>query len=141
LADKIVSGSYCTGEAGKAANNASSVNALLETAEERRRIEAEGEAERKRKKLAAEQAAEKTNEEIPTYSKTRVGEGEDIELDKKRLRKALDEEKKRKAMGEDEAWMQTKKSKTDVTQEEMEAYRLTRQAYEDPMANYKDPEE
>lgn len=41
-------------------------------------------------------------------------------------------------MDEEEAWQHTKKSKTDVTQEEMEAYRLSRQAFEDPMANYKD---
>lgn len=31
----------------------------------------------------------------------------------------MDEEKKRKGMGEDEAWKKAKKSKTDVTQEEL----------------------
>ena len=66
---------------------------------------------------------------------------EEVDIDREKLKKALAEEKKRKAMGEDEAWQQTKKSKTDVTQEELEAYRLSRQAFDDPMANYKDPEE
>lgn len=68
-------------------------------------------------------------------------EEEDVELDKKRLRAALAEEKKRKALGEEDAWEQTKRSKTEVSKEEMEAYRLSRQAYDDPMANYKDEEQ
>lgn len=55
---------------------------------------------------------------MPTYAK-RNAENEEVELDKQRLRKALDAEKKRKAMGEDEAWQATKKGKTDVTQEEL----------------------
>ena len=64
-----------------------------------------------------------------------------VEIDKARLRQALEEERKRKNMDEDEAWQQTKKAKADVTQEELEAYRLSRQAFDDPMANYKDEEE
>ena len=81
-----------------------------------------------------------------------------MEIDKSRLKAALEAEKKRKKMGEDEAWQSTKKSKSDVTQEELgelirctwasqtltlsaEAYRLSRRAFEDPMANYQDPEE
>ena len=71
----------------------------------------------------------------------RVEAGDEVEIDRERLKKALAEEKKRKAMGEDEAWQQTKKSKMDVTQEELEAYRLSRQTFDDPMANYKDEDE
>jgi len=83
----------------------------------------------------------KTRErELPNMAK-RVDAGDEVEIDKERLKKALAEEKKRKAMGEDEAWQQTKKSKMDVTQEELEAYRLSRQAFDDPMANYKDEED
>lgn len=74
------------------------------------------------------------------YAK-RVDASEAVDLDRDRLRRALAEEKKRKQMGDDEAWQNTKKSKTDVTQEELEAYRLSRQNYDDPMANYKDPED
>ncbi|KAK8858578.1 pre-mRNA-splicing factor SLU7 [Kwoniella newhampshirensis] len=144
----VISGSYCTGEAGKSANNASSVSALLSTADERRRIEETAEAERKSlaeqhlEDIASGKISKKGKErELPTYGK-RAEDGDEIDLDKSRLKKALEEEKKRKKMGEDEAWQQTKKSKTtDVSQEELEAYRLSRSAFDDPMANYKDPEE
>ncbi|WVR06364.1 pre-mRNA-splicing factor SLU7 [Kwoniella sp. DSM 27419] len=142
-----ISGSYCTGEAGKAANSSSSVSALLSTAADRKRIEDAAEAERKtlaeqhREDLASgKKGKERASErELPTYGK-RAEDGDEIELDKARLKKALEEEKKRKKMGEDEAWSATKKSKTDVSQEELEAYRLSRSTYEDPMANYKDTE-
>lgn len=42
-----------------------------------------------------------------------------MELDRDRLKRALAEERKRKDMGEDEAWAKSKKAKTDVTQEEL----------------------
>jgi len=70
-----------------------------------------------------------------------LGEGDEVDIDRTRLKKALDEEKKRKGMDEDEAWSKSKKGKTEVTQEELEAYRLSRAAYDDPMANYKDTDE
>ncbi|WVQ82961.1 pre-mRNA-splicing factor SLU7 [Cryptococcus sp. DSM 104549] len=143
----VISGSYCTGEAGKSANTASSAAALLSSAAEHRRIEATAEAERKslaeqhREDLAAGKKDKGKGKELPTYGK-RPEEGEELELDKERLKKALAEEKKRKKMGEDEAWASTKKSKTtEVTQEEMEAYRLSKRAYDDPMANYQDSED
>jgi hypothetical protein len=53
------------------------------------------------------------------------GGGEEVEIDKSRLKKALDEERKRKGMGDDEAWQQTKKGKTDVTQEELGEFPYT----------------
>lgn len=49
----------------------------------------------------------------------RVEGNEDVELDRDRLKRALAEERKRKEMGEEEAWAKTKKAKTDVTQEEL----------------------
>jgi hypothetical protein len=48
-----------------------------------------------------------------------MGDGDEVALDKKRLNAALEAEKKRKAMGEDEAWASSKKGKTEVTQEEL----------------------
>ncbi|WVQ96672.1 pre-mRNA-splicing factor SLU7 [Kwoniella sp. CBS 9459] len=145
----LLSGSYCTGEAGKAANSSSSVQALLSSASERKRIEETAEKDRKsladqhREDLAAgkDKGKERDREyDIPTYEK-RKDERDEVDLDKSRLKKALEDERKRKALGEEDAWAQTKKSKTDVSQEELEAYRLTRMAYDDPMANYKDPDE
>lgn len=56
--------------------------------------------------------------ELPNLAR-RTEDGEDVELDRSRLKRAMEDERKRKKMGEDEAWMQTKKSKTDVTQEEL----------------------
>lgn len=83
----------------------------------------------------------KGKEREPANLAKRADANEAVDLDKERLRRALAEERKRKQMNEDEAWQSTKKSKADVTQEELEAYRLSRSTYEDPMANYKDPEE
>jgi len=155
-ADLAVSGSYCTGEAGKIASMATSAAALLagnagiDTAEEE---QPPASSSRENQKTLAEQHLEdiasgkKVVDNEPAKKREtfnmakRVEAGDEVEIDKERLRKAVAEEKKRKAMGEDEAWQQTKKSKMDVTQEELEAYRLSRQGYEDPMANYRDEEE
>nr|XP_019045664.1 pre-mRNA-splicing factor SLU7 [Kwoniella bestiolae CBS 10118]OCF24594.1 pre-mRNA-splicing factor SLU7 [Kwoniella bestiolae CBS 10118] len=129
----LISGSYCTGEAGKSANTSSSVSALLESSARVREIEEKAEKERK-------SLAEQHREDIAS-GKTSKGKEREVDLDREKLKKALEHEKKRKGLNESEAWEQNKKSKTDVTQEEMEAYRLSRQGYEDPMANYKDPED
>ena len=154
----IISGSYCTGEAGKSATESSSAAALLQSAAEQHQIEEEAEAERKlqkRKTLAEEhreslegdkgkKRKDREGEREPSYvnPSTRIGDDPDnVVLDKERLRKAIADERKRKELGEDEAWAASKKRTTDVSQEELEAYRLSRQAYDDPMANYKDTEE
>ncbi|KAG5341434.1 hypothetical protein C0989_010544 [Termitomyces sp. Mn162] len=79
------------------------------------------------------------------YSKKRVGDG-DVKLDKDRLAQALLDEKKRKlGEGSDERTSKKRKgvlesSSHDVTEEELEAYRMTRRMTEDPMANYVDSE-
>lgn len=128
----LIAGSYCTGEAGKLANQATSAAALLGANADKEPEEApKSLAELHREKLA------KAEQKKPESAQ----EAEDIELDKKKLRAALAEEKKRKALAEEDAWEQTKRSKTEVSKEEMEAYRLSRQAFDDPMANYEDKEE
>ena len=75
--------------------------------------------------------------------KKRVGEG-DLVLDKDKLDRALKDERKRKS-GKREEWeddVAQKKGKYDVTEEEMEAYRMAKTAgAEDPMANYVDEED
>jgi pre-mRNA-processing factor SLU7 len=127
----LIAGSYCTGEAGKEATTSSSVTALLDSASERRRIDEEAVAEQHAENIASASGKDKDKAdkgkraertEIPTYGK-RPEEGDEVELDKDRLRKALAEEKKRKKMGEDEAWAQSKKSKIDVSQEELGEWR------------------
>jgi pre-mRNA-processing factor SLU7 len=103
-----------------------------------------------REKLAKAADADASNEPPASSSRSKAklakragdDEEEDLDLDRSRLKKAVDAEKKRKNMTEEEAWQNTKKTKTtDVTQEEMEAYRISRQAFEDPMANYQDQDQ
>lgn len=100
---------------------------LAKAAEEKERGEGGGKADRKGKGKAS------------VYAK-HGDEEEDVELDKQRLKSAIAAERKRKALGEEEAWEASKKAKQDVTKEELEAYRLSRQTFDDPMANYQDPE-
>lgn len=95
--------------------------------------------------------------EVRNFSKKRHGEGE-IVLDKDRLERALAEERKRKVEEEEDqvgGWSQKKakghkynntsdsKSGTgEVTEEELEAYRLTKaHAADDPMAQMKGGED
>ncbi|WWC70747.1 pre-mRNA-splicing factor SLU7 [Kwoniella pini CBS 10737] len=145
----VLSGSYCTGEAGKTANSSSSVQALLESAAKVKAIEEAGEKERKSLKDEHVENLLKLNgknkeKDGPIYGNRpddMLNQDKEIELNRDKLKKALAEEKKRKDLNENEAWEQNKKSKTDVSQEELEAYRLSRQGYDDPMANYKDTED
>ncbi|KAG8715827.1 mRNA splicing protein [Ceratobasidium sp. 423] len=81
--------------------------------------------------------------EDPSLSKKRLGE-KDIALDRDKLQRAVAAEKKRK-MGQMDDDGNDKRRKydggnQDVTEEELEAYRMQRSNYEDPMANYKDTE-
>ncbi|OAX36446.1 hypothetical protein K503DRAFT_793403 [Rhizopogon vinicolor AM-OR11-026] len=128
----IIHISYCAGEAGKEAALASTAQALLASSSV---AEAEPSAQSDEAKARIEQ----------NYSKKRVGEG-DVSLDKDRLAEAISEEKKRKARGDKDDDRFSKKRKGlqsgshDVTEEEYEAYRITRRNAEDPMANYVDSE-
>ncbi|CCA72024.1 related to step II splicing factor SLU7 [Serendipita indica DSM 11827] len=125
-----VHASYCTGEAGIAAAEASSHTMMLKV--ERAKIEAQ-----KKQEEAAKQ-------EVP--GSKRLGEA-NPQLDPERLARAIKEERKRKA-GDEEEWMRDKRRKygggmdVDVTEEDLEAYRINRLAgTEDPMYNYKDVED
>ncbi|TFK44393.1 pre-mRNA-splicing factor SLU7 [Crucibulum laeve] len=136
----IIHISYCSGQAGIEAAQASSAQNLLASAAASV-ITAEKVAQSDAKEAAS--ASEKVEQ---NYSKKRVGEG-DVKLDKERLAQAINEEKKRKMRGEDDDDRSGKKRKGalesgshDVTEEELEAYRMSRRMTEDPMANYVDSE-
>ncbi|PSS17128.1 hypothetical protein PHLCEN_2v3233 [Hermanssonia centrifuga] len=78
------------------------------------------------------------------FSKRRLGEGE-VKIDESKLTQALraERERKRKGRDEEEEWGGKKKKAGDsheVTEEELEAYRMNRRMTEDPMANYVDEE-
>lgn len=118
----IVHLSYCTGEAGKEAAQASSARALLASsasAPAPERPAAPAEATDDRKKKAEE-----------LFSKKRLGEGE-LSLDRERLADAIAEERKRKARGEDGDDRLGKRQKgvsgasAEVTQEELGAFLST----------------
>lgn len=136
----LVAGSYCTGEAGKLANEASSAQALLDAKPEEEEAPVKSLVELHRERMAKGEVAQdkgKAKAKESEYAKY-DDDPEAIALDKARLKTAIQAEKKRKALGEEEAWEASKKAKQDVTKEELEAYRLSRQAFDDPMANYKD---
>jgi pre-mRNA-processing factor SLU7 len=124
--------SYCAGEVGKEAAHASTAQALLASS----KAQLEPSAQNNEARSRIEQ----------NYSKKRVGEG-DVSLDKDRLAEAISEEKKRKARGDKDDDRSSKKMKGlqsgshDVTEEELEAYRMTRRNAEDPMANYVDSDD
>lgn len=127
--------SYCSGQAGIDAAEASSAQHLLASAPQPA-------AHEPPKDEFQTQRSEKVDQ---NYSKRRIGEGE-VKLDDERLAKAVREEKKRKERGgKDMDDRSGKKQKGgvevgshDVTEEELEAYRMTRRMAEDPMANYVD---
>jgi pre-mRNA-processing factor SLU7 len=128
----LVPGSYCTGKAGIAANEENGIHKMLEAAgarEEQRKLD----YERTQQKSMAEQHLEdiatgkgkaKTDKDVnQNFAKGRLGENDEVALDKERLKAAIAAEKKRKGVAdEDEAWNQAKRSKTDVTEEDMGTY-------------------
>ncbi|KAJ3762831.1 Pre-mRNA splicing Prp18-interacting factor-domain-containing protein [Lentinula raphanica] len=125
--------SYCSGEAGIAATEASNAQNMLSAPSEPAIPSIETPSSK----------TETPHERVEqNFSKKRVGEGE-VKLDKDRLAQALKEERKR-ARGDDEDDRLGKKQKGaasgshDVTEEELEAYRMRRRITEDPMANYVD---
>ncbi|KAJ7072161.1 Pre-mRNA splicing Prp18-interacting factor-domain-containing protein [Mycena amicta] len=125
--------SYCAGQAGIEAAQASSAQNLLASSSS----VAHSAPPLREMKETSEPSEQ-------NFGKKRIGEG-DVQLDEERLARALKEEKKRKA-GEEEEDRAGKKRKGvassthEVTEEELEAYRMTRRMTEDPMANYVDTE-
>ncbi|KAJ7268758.1 pre-mRNA-splicing factor SLU7 [Mycena haematopus] len=128
--------SYCSGKEGIEAAKASSAQNLLASAS------GSANAEPPRSLAETASAREPSERVEQNYSKKRVGEG-DVRIDEDQLSRALQEEKKRKARGEEDTDRSGKKRKNaggshDVTEEELEAYRMSRRMTEDPMANYVD---
>ncbi|KXN91047.1 Pre-mRNA-splicing factor SLU7 [Leucoagaricus sp. SymC.cos] len=125
--------SYCAGRVGIDAVQASSAQSLLAAP-------SSSNSDPKEDSRANDIAKVEQN-----YSKKRVGEG-DVKLDKNRLAHALSEEKKRKGRGDDDDRTGKRRKGVletgthEVTEEELEAYRMTRRMVEDPMANYVDEE-
>lgn len=125
-------GSYCSGEAGIEASEAATAQNLLNPPKSLLETHLEAGGKGKEKAKAGDD---------PSFSKKRLGDV-DVSLDKEKLQRAIAEEKKRKK-GELEDDGSDKKRRynggnLDVTEEELEAYRMQRSNYEDPMANYKD---
>ncbi|KAI9096231.1 Pre-mRNA splicing Prp18-interacting factor-domain-containing protein [Phlyctochytrium arcticum] len=141
---------YCTGQAGIDAANASTQ--LLTAAEPAPSSSSEPPKsllEQYVARAAVEGAQERTQTLKPRAE--RLGEGK-VKIDKNKLKDALAEERKRKAqahhddkdderdMGKKAKYGSSKEIK-EVTEEELEAYRLARSKGEDPMANYVDKDE
>jgi hypothetical protein len=94
---------------------------------------------------AAPTVEEIDKQQNQSFSKKRLGEG-DLHLDQSRLEAAIKEEKRKREGGnvaDEEEWQREKRRKynsfagsTDVTEEELEAYRRTRVAStEDPVSD------
>ncbi|KAI9338532.1 Pre-mRNA splicing Prp18-interacting factor-domain-containing protein [Obelidium mucronatum] len=153
--------SYCTGQAGIEAAAAS--NKLLQErqANATGSSSSSGEPEGASKSLY-ETHLLKTAKELlqsgnssgkdkkeKTGSGVRLGEGE-VVIDNEKLKKALAKEEARKrSSGDGEDANGGKKRKkfnsveesVDVTEEDLEAYRMSRAAFDDPMAKYKDEDD
>jgi pre-mRNA-processing factor SLU7 len=148
--------SYCTGQAGiEAAASTSAKNLLASSSQPAETVPRPTETVEELPK----DAEERRRTAKSAFSKERVGEGE-VQLDEERLARALKEEKKRKTRGDDDS-RSGKRARGDetyeVTEEQLgkrllnhafvrglipitEAYRMTRNRMEDPMANYVDEE-
>lgn len=126
-------GSYCAGEAGIEAAEAASTRKLLNPPKSM--VEIHNETSSKGK--------EKAKDDSNPFKK-QLGDTS-VALDREKLQQAIMEEKKRKKGElEDDAGDKRRKFNSsatgnhDVTEEELEAYRMQRLNYDDPMANYKD---
>jgi len=155
------SNSYCTGSAGIEAAAASSTANLLKASSSRSsppppsREESKSLADQHAERLARDGGDDDVDrvDQSAAFGKKRLGE-EGMKLDKEKLEKALKEERKRKS-GRKEEWeddvSDRKRRKHggggmgdggyEVTEEEMEAYRLNKVTSEDPMANYIDDDD
>ena len=80
--------------------------------------------------------ASNSNTKDPLESKKRVGEGS-VELDSKKLKLAMEMEKEGK---DNNSKYNSLNTSNEITEEELEAYRINRKRAEDPMANYVDHE-
>ena len=134
---QVTRNAYCTGEEGKEAMKASAnllednMNRVNEEEEEKSLVEAHLDRLKKRKD---------DQEPGGPLKKGRLGEG-DISIDHKKLKSAIDEEKDRlRKLERGEAKYNTIHD-AEMTEEQLEAYRLLRNRTEDPMANYIDDDD
>ncbi|CAM9812327.1 unnamed protein product, partial [Laminaria digitata] len=119
--------SYCTGEAGKVANDES--NSVLN-------VDAAGE----RKMLEGRKEGEKSKVPELTARSDLYGEGvANVDLDEDKLKEALKKQQAFLSKGGEEKDDRKRKynsmTSSDVTKEDMEAYRLTKANNDDPLAN------
>lgn len=132
----IISNSYCTGAAGIEASKASSAQQLLKAAEEQPSMSTLTASDRNAD-------ADRQQEQASSRKKHGLGEG-DVTLDQDRLAAALKAEKRKRNGDVEDEWQRDKKKKqagsswgatsTEVTEEELEAYRMARTAStEDPV--------
>ncbi|KAI9350525.1 Pre-mRNA splicing Prp18-interacting factor-domain-containing protein [Zopfochytrium polystomum] len=131
---------YCTGEAGKEAARAS-VKLLEGSGKAPPKTLLEAHLVKASKDLAAGRALE---EKKRKGKGERLGEG-DVEIDREKLKRALEEEDRRQKGvvhdDEDGGPLSKKKRTQTVTEEELEAYRMKKMGFEDPMANFKDDDQ
>ncbi|TPX56580.1 hypothetical protein PhCBS80983_g04432 [Powellomyces hirtus] len=147
---------YCTGQAGIEASRAS---AQLMAKSDQPNKEEQSAEQPQQKSLLEQYVLKAAKDGGPSQDRLdrqknqksrseRLGEGE-VEIDTKKLKEAMEAEKKRKQMKDfDDERGSGKRGKygngkesTDVTEEELEAYRLARSKAEDPMANYVDKDD
>ncbi|KAF0379978.1 pre-mRNA-splicing factor SLU7 [Gigaspora margarita] len=148
----FIKNSYCTGLAGIEAANSSNlltVSELISDEESNKKSLVEIHIENMKKSKSKN--VDDSNKHL---KRKNLGEG-DIQLDVKKLKKALEEEDKRNKHKKidfyidddrkrpyNSAYMgNNDKLESEITEEELEAYRLKKQSYEDPMANYVDEED
>ncbi|KAI9193260.1 Pre-mRNA splicing Prp18-interacting factor-domain-containing protein [Polychytrium aggregatum] len=138
----FIRNSYCTGKAGIEAEQAS--NVLQQSGGDKP-------AQSEKKSLLDEYVQKAIKGDYSQRDNkprgARLGEG-DVQIDESRLKNALEEEKKRKHHNSSDALGDRgKKSKynslndKEVTEEELEAYRMLQARSDDPMAQYKDEED
>ncbi|ORY36153.1 hypothetical protein BCR33DRAFT_759054 [Rhizoclosmatium globosum] len=155
----FVRSSYCTGQAGIEAAAAS--NKLMQDNVNNAQAHQEAAAAKSlyethllktAKELTSASAKEDKKKEKGGKG-ARLGEGE-VVIDNEKLKKALEREEARKRLAggagsDDEGGVAGKKRKkyntvedsVDVTEEDLEAYRMKRAGFEDPMAKYRDEED
>ncbi|EIN11897.1 pre-mRNA-splicing factor SLU7 [Punctularia strigosozonata HHB-11173 SS5] len=140
-----VHASYCAGQAGIEATRASTAQHLLSNAPAssspppRAKPLIDDQPSSSSKDIGKDAEDRRRRAEAAFSSKKRLGEGE-LEFDREKLSRAINEEKKRKGRDTDgdEREGKRKKDTTEVSEEDLEAYRMTRRMTEDPMANYVD---
>jgi pre-mRNA-processing factor SLU7 len=136
---------YCTGEAGKEAAK-SSAKLMQEATSKSSKSLLETHAVKTAKEILAGGSASSAATDKRKGRGERLGEG-DVTIDEDKLKKALEIEEARRMWQEDPDPNEKSKGKrkynsleasNDITEEQLEAYRMKRQNFDDPMANYKD---